>query len=234
MTKTLEIRVRPVTRYVVTRYESDGLPRGAASCGTLGEFDSPARADEVALAIRASEPHARVVTSDGTVHGPVELQFVITKVNTFDVQNEVYFASTAEEAAAQVSKLAATHAEAQWQVFSRPKHASTQPAVAAIAHDWRVSASYGGELCANCGAVKGSRRSYLGCGERASSAQKLAVTDEMVTRFLGWQFPEDFSPDGGIVFNRPAGGGARPVGTNLLHFGQAKAMLEHCLNGPST
>ena len=30
-------------------------------------------------------------------------------------------------------------------------------------HDWRVSAAFGGELCANCGAVKGSRRGGLAC-----------------------------------------------------------------------
>lgn len=121
MTKTLEIRVRPVTRHVVTRYESDGLPRGAASCGTLGEFDSPLRADEVALAIRASEPHARVVTSDGTVHDPVEFQFVITKVNTFEVQNEAYFASTEDEARELLARLQAGSDGLNWRVFSRAK-----------------------------------------------------------------------------------------------------------------
>lgn len=30
-------------------------------------------------------------------------------------------------------------------------------------HDWRHSSSYGGELCADCGAVKGSRRGGLEC-----------------------------------------------------------------------
>lgn len=234
MTQTLEIRVRPVTRHVVTRYESDGLPRGAASCGTLGEFDSPARADEVALAIRASEPHARVVTSDGEVHNPVEQEFIITRVNTFEVQNEVYFASTAEDAANQLRKLTVDGDGAQWEVFCRPKQSPVDAAPCTAAHDWRLSASYGGELCANCGAVKGTRRGALGCGERAPATPKVVVTDEMVTRFLGWQFPGDFAPDGGIEFKRPAAGAALPTGTNLLHFGQAKAMLEHCLNSHAT
>lgn len=62
-----------------------------------------------------------------------------------------------------------------------------------------------------------------------------AVTDEMVGRFLGWKLPEDFSPDCGISFNResdyehPVLGRNKyePIGTNLLHAGQAKAMLEH-------
>lgn len=125
MTKTLEIRVRPVTRHVVTRYESDGLRRGGASCGTLGEFDSPARADEVALAIQAQEPHARVVISDGTVHDPIEQQFVITKVNTFEVQNEVYFANSFGEALSLLNKLeTANTAEkwSNWQIFDRAKN----------------------------------------------------------------------------------------------------------------
>lgn len=121
MTKTLEIRVRPVTRHVVTRYESDGLPRGAASCGTLGEFDSPARADEVALAIRASEPNARVVTSDGVVYDPIEQEFIITRVNTFEVQNVVHFARSKQEAEASRDKLASDFPDGQWEVFSRAK-----------------------------------------------------------------------------------------------------------------
>lgn len=66
--------------------------------------------------------------------------------------------------------------------------------------------------------------------EQASAS---VVTDEVVNRFLAWQFPGDFAPDGGIEFKRPAAGALLPTGTNLLHFGQAKAMLEHCLNGPS-
>lgn len=54
------------------------------------------------------------------------------------------------------------------------------------------------------------------------------VTEEMVTRFLGWRLPEDFSPDCGISFTkRPRNDW--PVGTNLLTAAQARAMLEHVL-----
>ena len=61
----------------------------------------------------------------------------------------------------------------------------------------------------------------------------MKVTDEMVTRFLGWKLPQDFFPDCGISFTpymvgeplRPLW----PIGTNLLHAGQARAMLEHVL-----
>ncbi len=232
MTKTLEIRVRPVTRWNITRFESDSMER-SGSCGSEGEFGSARTADQVALAMKAKEPHARVVTSDGTVHDAVEQQFILTKLNTFEVQNEVHFASTAEEAASLRDKLMSDGDGAKWEIFNRLKSASTDPVAFTAAHDWRFSASYGGELCANCGAVKGARRGNLGCGERAPAAPKVAVSDDMVARFLGWKLPEDFSPDGGIVFNRPAIDAMQPTGTNLLHFGQAKAMLEHCLNGTS-
>ena len=60
---------------------------------------------------------------------------------------------------------------------------------------------------------------------------KIAITEQMVGRFLSWPLPADFAPDGGITFTRSPHPGMSPTGTNLLHFGQAKAMLEHCING---
>lgn len=64
------------------------------------------------------------------------------------------------------------------------------------------------------------------------------VTDAMVSRFLSWRLPADFAPDCGITFKResdydhPEFGRTKyePTGTNLLHAGQARAMLEHVLN----
>ncbi len=50
------------------------------------------------------------------------------------------------------------------------------------------------------------------------------VTRGMVDRFLCWKLPKDFSPDGGISFKE---GAWWPTGTNLLHAGQAKEMLDH-------
>lgn len=63
------------------------------------------------------------------------------------------------------------------------------------------------------------------------------VTDAMVSRFLSWRLPADFAPDCGISFKResdydhPEFGRTKyePTGTNLLHAGQARAMLEHVL-----
>ena len=60
---------------------------------------------------------------------------------------------------------------------------------------------------------------------------KIAITEQMVGRFLSWPLPTDFAPDCGITFARSPHLGMSPTGTNLLHFGQAKAMLEHCING---
>lgn len=63
---------------------------------------------------------------------------------------------------------------------------------------------------------------------------KIAITEQMVGRFLSWPLPADFAPDCGITFTRSPHAGMNPTGTNLLHFGQAKAMLEHCINGSDT
>ncbi|WP_253279327.1 crAss001_48 related protein [Comamonas testosteroni] len=60
---------------------------------------------------------------------------------------------------------------------------------------------------------------------------KIAITEQMVGRFLSWPLPADFAPDCGITFARSPHAGMNPTGTNLLHFGQAKEMLEHCING---
>lgn len=60
-----------------------------------------------------------------------------------------------------------------------------------------------------------------------------AVSDEMVSRFLAWKLPKDFCPDAHISFNptKPYegdefGNSWWPIGTNLLHAGQAREMLE--------
>lgn len=74
----------------------------------------------------------------------------------------------------------------------------------------------------------------------STAAMPSRVTDEMVTRFLGWKLPEDFHPDAGISFqpyfnvewNAKHGKPPQrhePIGTNLLNADQARAMLEHVL-----
>ena len=51
------------------------------------------------------------------------------------------------------------------------------------------------------------------------------LVNEMVNRFLGWKLPSDFSPDGGISFDK----NYNPTGTNLLNATQAKAMFEYVI-----
>lgn len=63
------------------------------------------------------------------------------------------------------------------------------------------------------------------------------VTDEMVTRFLGWGLPKDFYPDCGISFDGRKDDEWNktktwPIGTNLLTADQARQMLEHVLATP--
>ena len=60
---------------------------------------------------------------------------------------------------------------------------------------------------------------------------------KMVDRFLRWNFPENFCPDGGIKFDRVVNGKDReyasawwPVGTNLLSAEQAREMIEYLIN----
>ena len=66
------------------------------------------------------------------------------------------------------------------------------------------------------------------------------MTDEqikhMVDRFLMWNLPVDFNPDGGISFDPDHFGGwtphrREPVGTNLLTATQAREMVLHMLEG---
>lgn len=57
----------------------------------------------------------------------------------------------------------------------------------------------------------------------------------MVNRFLNWQLPENFNPDGGISFqpigneNTPHEYRHNPTGTNLLDAVQAEAMIRHII-----
>lgn len=57
----------------------------------------------------------------------------------------------------------------------------------------------------------------------------MKVTDEMVTRFLGWSLPKDFAPDCGITFTPVNHPNCWPVGTNVFTADQARQMLEHVL-----
>lgn len=60
----------------------------------------------------------------------------------------------------------------------------------------------------------------------------------MVDRFLGWNLPNDFHPDGGINFDADAGKRLNaanrryePIGTNLFSATQADGMVRHMVEG---
>jgi hypothetical protein len=66
----IEYRVRPVVRYIVTRYYSnpdadDGLQ--SSGVRTIGEFDSPWKANTVCKALAASEDGAKCSLSEHAV-----------------------------------------------------------------------------------------------------------------------------------------------------------------------
>lgn len=53
------------------------------------------------------------------------------------------------------------------------------------------------------------------------------VVTQAVYRFLAWQLPDDFTPDGGITYT-PIDN-HKPSGTNLFTARQAEAMIRHIL-----
>ena len=56
MSETIEYRVRPVTRYIVTRHYSDSSPWGeSGGCEERGEFDNLSIAETVAKALGRQE-----------------------------------------------------------------------------------------------------------------------------------------------------------------------------------
>jgi hypothetical protein len=71
----------------------------------------------------------------------------------------------------------------------------------------------------------------------AEAGTREAFIKRMVDRFLGWKLPENFSPDGGISFEKIGNAGTtyeytrEPIGTNLLDAVQATAMVRYMVNG---
>jgi hypothetical protein len=48
---------------------------------------------------------------------------------------------------------------------------------------------------------------------------------QIVDRFLMWEIPDDFRPDGGISYEPLPNHFAKPTGTNLLDANQAEQMV---------
>lgn len=115
--KTVEIRVRPVTRWNITRHESDP-EHGAGGCESLGEYDSERQANDMALAMKAQEPMARVVTSDGAVHDPEQIEYTIIG-RTFEVQAPVYYAYSPEDVKKTIERATQEHPGCEFRVYEK-------------------------------------------------------------------------------------------------------------------
>ena len=67
-----------------------------------------------------------------------------------------------------------------------------------------------------------------------------AQIKRMVDRFLAWKLPENFTPDGGISFQKTANENTpherknEPTGTNLLDATQAEEMIRYILEEPKS
>lgn len=84
--------------------------------------------------------------------------------------------------------------------------------------------------------LKGKTHHFCGpaCLYRWVGAMNEAQIKHMVERFLGWELPKDFNPDGGISVKRPNYAPNvhwAPVGTNLLDYTQAEAMVRYMVDG---
>lgn len=72
-----------------------------------------------------------------------------------------------------------------------------------------------------------SQRNYELRMENAKLKEQQVDVSHMVDRFIGWKFPDNFNPDGGIRFTPPTKWGGWPTGTNMLDAVQAKEMFEY-------
>jgi len=112
------------------------------------------------------------------------------------------------------------HIDAPDEDWANPPHRSHL--CAACGHTWRPA-----DVATNgVAAIKTKGRH-----DSAPVAAQLRVTDQMVTRFLGWHLPQDFAPGAGISFTPSRDPLCWPVGTDLFNDPQARAMLEYVLQG---
>ena len=105
----VEIRVRPVIRYAVTRFlKWEKLPPGCGQHGQsselLGEFDSEIYAEEVAEALRAQEKKPQ--------------QYVVVEQTFETPTHAVYFDTEADAEKFMADELAANPAKG-WHMFGR-------------------------------------------------------------------------------------------------------------------
>lgn len=102
--KTVGIRVRPVIRHVVTKWESDP-ENGAGGSSPMGEFDHESYADEVAEALR--DKYAPRV-------------YAIVEETIGEVQARVWYAYSPEEAQMRADQAVAETGKS-YRIYSRIK-----------------------------------------------------------------------------------------------------------------
>jgi hypothetical protein len=126
-----EFRVRPVTRFNLTHYCTDGP--GTGSVRSMGEFDTVEQAEEVGMALNCLVPGSMLTTLEGRTvgryptdllahavgsAGPASPTYVIVGLHTFDVNNKAYFAESPEMALALKEKAEREHGT-EFCIFSR-------------------------------------------------------------------------------------------------------------------
>lgn len=103
----VEYRVRPVVRYVVTRWYSGQHPEGGnyGGCETIGEYDCESAAERVYKALEAGEK-----ASDP------RRQYAVVQ-STFEPDAQVFYAYGLAEATATRDRLNAEGGE--WRIFAK-------------------------------------------------------------------------------------------------------------------
>lgn len=115
----VEFRVRPVTRYILTKFSERNLVGAGTqhSVETVGEFGNAARANAVGRAMHKEIPGATFTPSDGPTEVNGHQQFAIVE-RGFDVNARVYYAGTLDEAE-EAKQAAARGHGGEWAIFSR-------------------------------------------------------------------------------------------------------------------
>jgi hypothetical protein len=116
--KTTSYRVTPVTRWNLTRAESDP-EKGAGSVGTVAEFTNQHYAEEVGRAMAAQTPGAKFTPMDGETETSPYMQYVIVERTVGDVDCRCWYADYPAQAEQYREQLAA-HFNREFRVFSRP------------------------------------------------------------------------------------------------------------------
>lgn len=83
--------------------------------------------------------------------------------------------------------------------------------------------------------VEAAHSDFGGYDPAIEPTSKDAQIKRMVDRFLAWRLPENFNPDGGIIFSHTSGGiENKPTGTNLFDYTQATEMVRFLFGLPAS